>query len=275
MIGGLYVIDGIDVMATLVPEEDAWQFEAAETCIPEAQLRDRERESIVVVDYEDPSTSETTRLWTKYPSATETIETHDARTGVKLHPEEVRKGQATEVRELDECGVEMEVDESELRVTLGKKIWSQWVETRKGPASSAVRCRLCATEVDTVEPRPDTFAATPPLKLVRLILNWAASDKPKLANAPKTIAAFDISAAFFRGKVRKVIYMVPPKNLRKKWKIWRLLEGLYGTLDASQAFPACVEKGLSGAQCWKRLVCTGETTPSSAFQMTGQTILSN
>ena len=31
-IGGLYVIDGIDVLATLVPEEDGLQFEATEAC---------------------------------------------------------------------------------------------------------------------------------------------------------------------------------------------------------------------------------------------------
>ena len=53
------MIDGIDVVATRVPEEDAWQFEVAQTCIPETQLRDREQESIAVVDSEDPSTSET------------------------------------------------------------------------------------------------------------------------------------------------------------------------------------------------------------------------
>ena len=45
MTGGMYVIDGIDVEAILVLEE-----EAAETCTPETQLRDREQESIAVVD---------------------------------------------------------------------------------------------------------------------------------------------------------------------------------------------------------------------------------
>ena len=55
-IGGLYVIDGIDrLWLTLIPEEDAWQFEATETCTNETQLQDREQESIAV---EDPSTSE-------------------------------------------------------------------------------------------------------------------------------------------------------------------------------------------------------------------------
>ena len=45
-IGGLYVIDGIDVVATLVPEEDVWQFEATETCTTETQMQDREQESV-------------------------------------------------------------------------------------------------------------------------------------------------------------------------------------------------------------------------------------
>ena len=36
------VIDGIDVAAILVPEEDAWQFEAAQTCTTETQLRGTE-----------------------------------------------------------------------------------------------------------------------------------------------------------------------------------------------------------------------------------------
>ena len=196
------------------------------------------------------------------------------RTGEKLDSEEVRKERAKEVRELDEFEVKMEVGESEMRLTPGKKIWSKWVETRKDPNSSAIRCRLCATEVNTGESRSDTFAATPPLKFVRLILSWAASYKPKRAKPSMIIAVFDISVAFFHGKVRKVIYVVPPKDLRKKGKIWRLLKSLYGTCDASQVFATYVEEGLmvsremrwchvcTGAQCWKHLVCTGETISS-------------
>ena len=157
-IGGLYVIDGIDVVATLVPEEDVWQFEAIEACTTETQMQDREQESIAVVDYEDSST-------------TEAMEAYDARTGDRLDSEEVRKGRAKEARELDEVEVKMEVDESEMRVTPGKKIWSKWVETREDPNSLATRCRLCVTEVNTGESRSDTFAATPPLKFVRLILS--------------------------------------------------------------------------------------------------------
>ena len=99
-IGGLYVIDGIDVVATLVPEEDVWQLEATETCTTEMQMQDREQESIAVVDYEDPS-------------ATEAIEAYEARTSEKLDSEEVRKARAKDVRELDEFEVKIEVVQGE------------------------------------------------------------------------------------------------------------------------------------------------------------------
>ena len=134
-----------------------------------------------------------------------------------------------------------------MRVTPGKKIWATCVETRKDPNSPAIRCRLCATEVNTGESRSDTYAATPlpPLKFVRLILSWAASYKPMRANATMIIAVFDLSVALFHGQVRKVIYVVPPKDLRKKGKIWRLLKSLYGTRDASQVFATYVEEGLN------------------------------
>ena len=91
---------------------------------PETQFRDWEQESIAAVDYEDPGT-------------TEIIEAYDARTGERLDSEEVRKGRAKEVQELDEFDDKIEFDESEMRVTPGKKICSKWVETRKDPNSLA------------------------------------------------------------------------------------------------------------------------------------------
>ena len=80
------------------------------------------------------------------------------------------------MRELDESEVKMEADESEMRVTPGKKIWSKWVETRKDPNSPAIRCRLCATEVNMGEPRSDTFAATLPPPSLSLPFEIRATD---------------------------------------------------------------------------------------------------
>ena len=69
------------------------------------------------------------------------------------------------------------------------------------------------------------------------------SYKRKRANASMIIAVFGISVAFFHGKVRKVTNVVPPQDLRKKGKIWRLLESLFGTRVASQVFATYVEEG--------------------------------
>ena len=138
--------------------------------------------------------------------------------------------------------------------------------------------------MNTSESRSDTFAATPPLKFVRLILSWAASYKPKRANVSMIIAVFEISVSFFHRKVRKVIHVAPPKDLHKKVKIWRLLKSLYGTRDASQwrkdsTIMAFREMRwghvCTGAQCWKHLVCARETISSLAFQMKGRTISNN
>ena len=203
--GGLYVIDGIDVVATLVPESQRRTYGSSrqQKRAQPRPMQDREHESIAVVDYEDPNT-------------TEAIEAYDARTGERLDSEEVRQGRTREVRKLDELEVKMEVDESEMRLAPCKKIWSKCVETRNDPNCPAIRRRLCATEVNTGESRSDTFAATPPLKFVRLILSWAANYNPKRANASMIIAVFDISVALFHGQVRTVIYVVPPNDIRKK-----------------------------------------------------------
>ena len=48
------------------------------------------------------------------------ITTYDARIGEKLNSEEVRKGRAQTLRELDEFDVKVEVDESEMSITPNK-----------------------------------------------------------------------------------------------------------------------------------------------------------
>ena len=81
-------------------------------------------------------------------------------------------------------------------------------------------------------------------------------------------------------------HVVPPKDLRKKEKIWRLLRVSTefvtrvkcsrrtwrkdSTNTAFREMRWC--RVCTGAQCWKHLVCIGETISSSSFQMTGRTI---
>ena len=118
--GSLHAINGIDVVAVLVPEKDVWQIEETKTCAREIQFQDGEQESVAIVDREDPSVSKT-------------INVYEARTGEKLDSEEMLKRKAKEVQEFDEFDVEVKVVKSEIRMTPGKKVRSKWVKTRKDP----------------------------------------------------------------------------------------------------------------------------------------------
>ena len=124
--GSLHAINGIDVAAALVPEEDVWQFEVMKTCAREIQFQDGEQESVAIVDREDRSVSKT-------------INVCEARTGEKLNSEEMRKSKAKEVQELDEFEVKVKIVKSEIRMTPGKEGWSKWVITRKDPNKASVR----------------------------------------------------------------------------------------------------------------------------------------
>ena len=98
--GSLHAIDGIDVVTALVPEEDVWQFEMTKTCAREIQFQDGEKESIAIVNHEDPSVSKT-------------INVCETRTGEKLDSEETRKRKAKEVQEFDEFEVKMKFVKTE------------------------------------------------------------------------------------------------------------------------------------------------------------------
>ena len=122
--------DGIDVVATLVPESQKRTYESSrqQKRAQPRPMQDREHELIAVVDHEDPNT-------------TEAIEAYDARTGERLDSEEVRQGRTKEVRKLDELEVKMEVDESVMRLAPCKNIRLKCVETRNDPNCPAIRCR--------------------------------------------------------------------------------------------------------------------------------------
>ena len=77
-----------------------------------------------------------------------------------------------------------------------------------------------------------------------LILSWAASYKPKRANASMIIAVFDISVAFFHGKVRKVIYMYHQRPSQEEEDL-EIAQECPRNCDASQVFATYVEEGLN------------------------------
>ena len=89
-----------------------------------------------------------------------------------------------------------------------------------------------ATEVAYTK-REDTFAPTPPLKGMKIIISLRASKSPR---RQRVLGRWDVSVAFFHAKIKDEIYVVPPRGLKKKGKIWRLWHGIYGTQEASKLF---------------------------------------
>ena len=177
------------------------------------------------------------------------------------------------MRELEEFDVKMEVDEWEI-------------------LAKPARCRMCATEVNTGEPRSDTFAATPPLNVLRLVLSWEASYKPERekrtsqskSNAAMIIVVFDISVTFFHGKVRKTttwcrrdtvarreipgscsrVFMEPAMRARCSRRTWRRDSAITASREARWCH-AC-----TGAQCWRRLECTAEPLHFRTYRRHGR-----
>eukprot|EP00971_Amphidinium_carterae_P070411 1392768-Amphidinium_carterae.1 len=94
----------------------------------------------------------------------------------------------------------------EVKQTGGRVVYSKWLDRRK---DGEVRSRLVATEVNTHE-RPDLFAATPPLGLLRLLLSLAATGDRAQENL---LGIYDVSVAFFHSQARANIFVVPPREL--------------------------------------------------------------
>ena len=89
-----------------------------------------------------------------------------------------------------------------------------------------------------------TFAATPPLEAIRMLISLMMSGQVGvLAHLMRVIGFYDISRAHWHAPVRRRIYVIPPKeDTRIRTGIARLLKSMYGTRDAAQCFDAFAEQ---------------------------------
>ena len=225
--GNLNAINGIDVVTALVPEEDVWQFEVTKTCAREIQFQDGEQESVAIVDREDPSVFKT-------------INVCEARMGEKLDSTEMLKREAKEVQEFDEFEVKAKVVKSKIRMTPRKKVWSKWVETRKDPNKPWY-------ESSGLRPRESSTQSKSRTKCTKRC-EWSSGyfePHPRQRSLQRVHLA---NASFADLKVRRnrdtiSFYVVTPKDLRRKRKIWSLLKNRCGTRDMGQVFATYVEEG--------------------------------
>ena len=136
----------------------------------------------------------------------------------------------------------MKVVKSEATVTPGRKVWSKWVETRKDPnklwyessglspregrtqLKSRTKCvKRCGRSSGCFEPYPRQRS------LQRVLLANARFADLKARRNRDTIS----------------FYVVPPKDLCMKRKIWSLLKNRCGIRGTSHVFATHVEEGLN------------------------------
>ena len=142
-IGGLYVIDGT-LWQLLSQRKMCGSSRLQKRAQPRLRCRTEGRNQL--------------QLWTTRIAARRKPFRLTTREQVKSSiQKKCERDEPKKVRELHEVEVKMYVIESEMQSTPGKKIWLKWVETRKDLNNSAIRCRLCAAEMNTAESRSDTY----------------------------------------------------------------------------------------------------------------------
>ena len=147
--------------------------------------------------------------------------------------EEEAAGMTKEMKSMRDFGVFDEVDIDKVtHEALESAISTKWVKLRK--PDGTVRCRIVARGyTQQVEDKDETFASTPSLTTLRLLLTLAVAKGWH-------ISIGDISTAFLHALVSEDFYVIPPLEFypegRTLWKLRKALYGLKHSLAAALCF---------------------------------------
>jgi hypothetical protein len=176
----------------------------------------------------------------------------DEVTGASLPPQAVHEARSLEVEYMHKLKVYVGSTAEEMKADGCRAIPTRWLDVNKGDASRIeIRSRLVAQETQW---RSDiaagdvaaTFAATPPLEGIRLLVSLAVSGQSHLQpSAQRVLGFYDISRAHFHSPVRRRLYVVPPpEDTSIDTGVARLCKAMYGTRDAAQCFDAFAESAM-------------------------------
>ena len=170
-------------------------------------------------------------------------------TGVALPPDAVKEADALELKFMKDLNVyEPATFEQAWSETGREPIDTGWVRINKGDGDRvAVRSRLVVKEtrakstLAAEDVTTATFAATPPIEGLRLILSLAMT---RLGYEDKIIGFVDISRAHPHATVGREVYVKAPPESEEYMRglCWKLLRCLYGLRDAGARFDAKCEE---------------------------------
>ncbi|CAK0854151.1 unnamed protein product, partial [Prorocentrum cordatum] len=166
---------------------------------------------------------------------------YDGISGAVLDPVDVKNARMGEMGYMSRLGVfERRKIPEALQVTGTKPLPSGWVDTNKGDDQKPEqRSRLVAKEareLSTLGPEDAaaTFAATPPLEGLRMILSMAMTGR----HEDRVLTFIDITRAHLRSELQRPVYLkAPAEDLEcKDDECWLLLKAMYGLRDAGSSF---------------------------------------
>ena len=132
-----------------------------------------------------------------------------------------------------------------------KPIPTRWIDTNKGDEGNRnIRSRAVVQETKGRSTMgtsmAETFAATPPLEALKVLLSMAASQPGVPRRKRKVLGFYDISRAHFHSEVRRKIYIIPPaEDEAITTGLARLKRAMYGTKDAAQCFDSKASKSMN------------------------------
>jgi hypothetical protein len=151
-------------------------------------------------------------------------------TGEQLPDDEVHAAERQEMKLWARFGVTEPAAYAQATAAGGEIVRTRWVRRRK--PNGQVKCRLVAQDFNLGQPR-DTFAATPNMVVVRLLLYYACRDRLDVCFGDLT-GAFLHAASADLG--RRPLYLVPPKNYWEAVELWHALRVVYGYREGPRLF---------------------------------------
>ena len=152
--------------------------------------------------------------------------------GADLDPKEVYKARMDEVKFIRDMKLYDKVPVEECWANTGKApIGTKWLDISKGDVKDPnYRSRCVAKEIGH-DKQDGLFAATPPLKVMKLVLSSLAT-----CNKGERLMIADVKRAFFHAKAKKLVYIkLPAEDVLpgEENMCGRLNCSMYGTRDAA------------------------------------------
>ena len=171
----------------------------------------------------------------------------DEITGVMLDGTAVRRAKLEEIAYMHKLKIYEGATVEEAKENGCVPIPTRWVHTNKGDETDVqIRSRIVIQETRRramLDPAT-TFASTPPLESVKILMSMAMSGEQELPLKLRRVLGFyDISRAHFHSPVRRKVYIVPPPEDESiTTGCARLLRAAYGLRDAGQCFEIFCEE---------------------------------